>query len=154
MDTPESMKAELAAWNNGAGIDLETWIGCEGKFALAVGYASVFWPAFTLFDGYILRDGFTVDALRGFEQNGRSRKSVEWVMNHLHIADIQHGGCGDISKDKLLVLGNILKEIHEAKLQWQFPDRPCTVEFFIPEAPNELTEYQVSFWQKCHETPE
>ena len=23
MNTPESMKAELAAWNNGAGIDLE-----------------------------------------------------------------------------------------------------------------------------------
>jgi hypothetical protein len=58
MDTPESMDAELAAWNNGGGIDLEMWIGCQGNFALAVGYACVFWPAFTLFDGYILREGF------------------------------------------------------------------------------------------------
>jgi hypothetical protein len=135
MDIPDSMRAELAAWNNGAGIDMETWIACEGKFSLAVGYASVFWPAFTLFEGYILPDGVTKDALRGCEGNGTSRKSVEWVMNHLHIADIQHGGCRDISKDKLLVLGNILKEIYQAKLQWQFPDRPCTVEFFIPDDP-------------------
>jgi hypothetical protein len=154
MDTPESMKAELAAWNNGNGIDLESWIGCEGKFSLAVGYASIFWPAFTLFEGYILPAGFTEDALRGFERNGRNRKSVEWVMNHLHIADIQHGGCPDISKDKMLVLGNVLKEIYEAKLQWQFPDRPCTVEFSIPDDPDDLVEYQVSFWQKCHETAE
>ena len=154
MNTPESMKAELAAWNNGNGIDLETWIGCEGRFSLAVGYASIFWPAFTLFEGYILPHGVSEDALRGFEQNGRSRKSVEWVMNHVHIADIHHRGCGDISKDKLLVLGNVLKEIYEAKLHWQFPDRPCTVELFIPDDPDDLTEYQLSFWQKCHETPE
>ncbi|MGA8744060.1 MAG: hypothetical protein WB561_22905 [Terracidiphilus sp.] len=80
------MKAELAAWNNGDGIDLETWISCEGNFSLAVGYASIFWPAFTLFEGYILPDGVSEDDLRGFEQNGRSRKSVEWVMNPLHIA--------------------------------------------------------------------
>lgn len=50
MDIPESMKAELAAWNNGDGIDLESWISCEGRFSFAVGYASIFWPAFTLFE--------------------------------------------------------------------------------------------------------
>jgi hypothetical protein len=54
MDTPESMKAELAAWNNGAGIDIESWVGCEGKFSLAVGYSSIFWPSFTLFEGYMI----------------------------------------------------------------------------------------------------
>ncbi len=104
-----------------------------------------------MFEGYILRDGFSEDSLRGFEGNGRSRKSVEWLMNHLHIADIQYYGCGDASKDKLLLLGNILKEIYQAKLQWQWPDRPCAVEFCIPEDPDDLKEYQVSFWQKSHE---
>jgi len=153
MDTPESMKAELAAWNNGGGIDLESWVANEGSFSLAVGYASIFWPAFTLFEDYILPSEFSVDVLRDFERGQRGRQSIEWVMNHLHIADIQHRGCGDISKDKVIVLGNVLKEIYETKLQWQFPDRPCTVEFFVPDDPDDLTEYQVSFWQKCHETP-
>lgn len=154
MDTPESMKAELAAWNNGNGIDLESWIGCEGRFSLAVGYASIFWPAFKLFEGYILPDGASEDSLRSFEQNGGSRKSVEWVMNHVHIADIHYRGCEDISKDKLVLLGTVLKEIYEAKLLWQFPDRPCTVVLFIPDDPDDLTEYQLSFWQKSHEAPE
>jgi hypothetical protein len=153
MNTPESMKAELAAWNNGAGIDLESWIGCEGRFSLAVGYASIFWPAFTLIEGYILPQGVSEDSLRAWEQGGRSRQSIEWVINHVHIADI-HYGREDISIDKLLVIGNVLKEIYEAKLHWQFPDRPCSVELFIPDDPDDLTGYQLSFWQKSHETPE
>jgi hypothetical protein len=153
MNTPESMKAELAAWNNGAGIDLESWIGCEGRFSLAVGYASIFWPAFTLVEGYILPQGVSEDSLRAWEQGGRSRQSIEWVINHVHIADI-HYGREDISIDKLLVIGNVLKEIYEAKLHWQFPDRPCSVELFIPDDPDDLTGYQLSFWQKSHETPE
>ena len=152
METPESMKSELAAWNNGAGIEIESWIGCEGNFSLAVGYVSVFWPEFILFDGYILRNGFSEASLQGFAQRqGTNRRSVEWLMNHLHIADIQYYGCKDASKDKLLLLGNVLKEIYEAKLLWQFPDNPCSVEFYIPEDEDDLMEYQLSFWQKCHE---
>lgn len=151
MKIPDSMKSELAAWNNGAGIDIESWVGCEGNFSLAVGYAAVFWPDFVAFEGYILRKGFSEASLRGFEeQKDTSRKSVEWVMNHLHIADIQYFGCKDASKDKLLLLGNVLKEIYQAKLLWQFPDRPCTVELYIPDDEEDLMEYQLSFWQKSH----
>jgi hypothetical protein len=117
MDMPESMKAERSAWNNGAGIDLGAWIGCEGSFSLAVGYAAVFWPEFVEFEDYVLGRGFSEESLRGFEsQEGSTRQSVEWVMNHLHIADIQHYGCKDLSKDKILLLGNALAEIYKAKL--------------------------------------
>ena len=152
MKIPDSMKAELLAWNNGDGIDLESWVGCQGSFSLAVGYASVFWPEFVEFEGYILRKGFSETSLRGFEkQEGASRKSVEWLMNHLHIADVQYYGCKDASKDKIFLLGNVLKEIYQAKLQWQFPDSPCVVEFQIPEDPQDLMEYQISFWQKGNE---
>jgi len=151
MNIPESMKAELAAWNNGKGIDLESWVGCEGNFSLAVGYASLFWPNFVEFDGYILREDFSETSLRGFESQGNSRKSTEWVMNHLHIADIQHHGCKDVSKDKIQVIGQVLKEIHEVKLQSQFPKSPCEVEFYVPEDEEDLLEYQLSFWQKKHE---
>jgi hypothetical protein len=150
-DTPESMKAELSKWNDGAGIDIESWVGCEGNFSLAVGYTSIFWPSFTLFEGYILREGFSEDALRGFEATAKSRKSVEWLMNHLHIASIQHGGCSDNSKDKLLLIGNVLKEIYQAKLHFLWPNRPCTVEFIVPANPDDLKGYQLSFWQNCHE---
>ncbi len=152
MKAPDSMKAELSAWNNGAGIELESWVNCQGNFSLAVGYATVFWPEFVEFEGYILRKGFSETSLRGFEhQQGNNRKGVEWLMNHLHIADVQYYGCKDASKDKFLLLGNVLKEIYQAKLQWQFPNNPCSVEFHIPDDPQDLMEYQISFWQQCHE---
>lgn len=146
------MCAEFASWNNGAGINLEMWVGCEGSFSLAVGYATIFWPEFVEFQGYILQDGFSETALRGFEnQEGCTRKSVEWLNNHIHLADIQHRGCKDISSDKLLALGSVLKEIYTAKLKWQFPESPCVVELYIPEDTENLDEYQLSFWQCKHE---
>lgn len=154
MDIPESMKDELGAWNNGAGIDLDAWVGCMGNFALATGYAAIFWPRFVEFEGYILREGFSESALRGCgARDGQTRQGVEWLLNHLHIADIQFYGCPDISKDKIVRLGEVLEEIHEAKLKWQFPDRPCVVEFYRPEDEDDLMQYQISFWQKSSEAP-
>jgi hypothetical protein len=142
------MIEELSAWNGGKGIDLESWIGCNGNFRLAVGYATIFCPRFTLFEDYILRENFSVGLLRSFEKSCKGdRRSVEWVMNHFHIADIQHCGCKDISRDRVLFIGNALKEIHEAKLSWQFPDRPVEVELFVPDDPNDLKQYQITFFQ-------
>jgi len=154
MDIPDSMAGELAAWNNGKGISLEDWVGCEGNFRLAVGYISLFWPQFVTFEDYLLVKGFTVENLRGFEsQKGATAKSVEWVLNHVHLGSIQHLECPDISSDKLVLLGNTLKEIYQAKLNWQFPERPCIVEFYQPEDPDDFVGYQLSFWQKKHNEP-
>jgi hypothetical protein len=152
MDIPESMKAELAAWNNGSGIDLESWVGCEGSFGLAVGYASIFWPGFVEFDGFILHEGFSVDALRGFRQcEGTDRANVESVMNHWHLDGIQHAFCPDASPDKLLHLGRVLEQVYAAKLRWQFPDRPCRVSLFVPANASALSEYEITFWQVANE---
>ena len=84
-------------------------------------------------------------------QKGSTPKSVEAVLNHLHIEDIQHLGCEDISADKLLALGNVLKEIYQAKLSWQFPDRPCIVEFYVPDDKDNFIDYQITFWQRAFE---
>jgi len=149
MDIPESMKAELASWNGGDGTSLESWRSCMGNFSLAVGYCSVFWPEFIEFEGYLLRKEFSETSLRGFaSRKGTTRAAVEGVMNHKHIADLHSVGCEDLSPDKALLLGRILKEIYEVKLKHQFPDRPCIVEFYTPEDEADLYEYQISFWQR------
>jgi hypothetical protein len=91
MNIPESMTVALAAWNNGKGTDLESWIRCEGNFSLAVGYTTIFWPDFVEFEGYILHGGFSQESLRALEKReAGNRKSVESLMNHLHIADVRH----------------------------------------------------------------
>ncbi len=152
MNIPSSMQSDLGAWNNGQGIDLESWVGCMGNFALAVGYTTVFWPEFVEIEGYILHKGCSVESLHGFEaQEGIDRMSVQWVMNHLHIADIQHNDCEDLTVDKIEHLGRVLKQIYEAKLSWEFPQQKCTVEFYVPDDPDDLTEYQLSFWQDANE---
>lgn len=152
MDTPESMKAELGRWNNGEGIDLESWACCSGNFALAVGYLAMFWPRFTRFEGYILREGFSVDSLRGFEsQPGSTPHSVEWVMNHFHIADLHRHEEDLLTEDKVVLIGRALTEMYQAKLVWQFPETPCIVKFYEPEQDGDLIDYQISFWQAKHE---
>ncbi len=77
-------------------------------------------------------------------------RSVEWTLNHLHICDIQHNGCSDIAADKLVAIGTALKKIYEARLAYLFPERPCVVEFYVPENPLALVDYQLSFWQAKH----
>jgi len=152
LQPPASMIPELSAWNNGKGVDLETWVNCTGNFQLAVGYSTIFWPTFNLVEDYIFREGFGLRSLRDFEkqQNG-DKKIVEATVNHLHIADIQECGCKDISEDKIIFLGKVLREIWEAKLRWQFPDRPCEFEFYEPKDRTNLLEFQLTFWQKKHE---
>ncbi len=152
MNIPSSMIAELSQWNSGKGIDLESWVGCEGRFSLAIGYLTIFWPEFEEIEGYIFRKGVSLDVVREFQSQGSSsRLSIEATINQSHLIDLQHRGCMDSSSDKLFLLGHALKEIYEAKLKWQFPDRPCKVHFRVPENPEELESYELTFWQTTHE---
>lgn len=151
-ETPKSMIDELAAWNDGNGIDLEAWVGCEGNFRLAVGYSTVFWPRFKEAGDLIVMDRCKTDENGNVEEfEDLTPLQLEALLNHLHVRDIQHYDCEDISADKLILLGTVLKEIYEAKLKWQFPDKPCVVHFHIPDDRDEFTDYQITFWQKKHE---
>lgn len=62
------MKSELSAWNNEDGIDLKGWTSCQGSFKLAVGYTTVFWPKFQNLNGYIAREGVTLESVRRWEK--------------------------------------------------------------------------------------
>lgn len=152
MKIPHDMVAELAAWNSDRGISLDTWVACAGNMKLAVGYSTIFWPKFKLLSDYIVKEEVTEESLHSFEAQGKKdRKGIEAVLNHLHIADIQSAGCVETTVDRIKFLLPILKEIYEAKLAWQFPDRPCTVYTYEPEKASDLIGYQFTFWQKKHE---
>lgn len=136
---------ELPDWNNGAGIDPESWVGCMGSFELAIGYSLVFWPRFVRVDGLVLRAGFSPDALRSCRANGAEPAAVEALMNHVHIADL-HCGAGSPGEGQLRYLGRVLKDIHEAKLARDFPDLSFTVEFNDEPGLGPI-DYQLTFWQ-------
>ena len=148
-DTPPSMRNELGAWDGGTEVDLATWITGAGSLRLAVGYSTVFWPRFRTVDKYILRGPATLQQIRDWEAApGSTPRSVEATLNHLHMVDIHYSN-EDASPDKLVFLGNVLKEIYQAKLAWQFPDRPCKVEFGVPTNEDDLAGYELTFWQKA-----
>lgn len=138
---------ELKRWNNGGGIDPETWAGCTGTFQLAVAYTTIFWPDFTEMDGMVFRGKMTRAMLDSWIKNcSGDRKNIEATANHLHILDLHYLGSPDASEERIVFLGNVLREIYRAKLRLEFPDRNFTVDFYEP--PNkELQEYQLTFYQ-------
>jgi hypothetical protein len=150
-ELPDSLVEELASWkacNDGRDIGLDVWIHAEGKFDLAVGYTTLFWPQFVLIEDYIVTERTSLENIRHFESANWAPQGIEWVLNHLHLSEIHEDKEGEATAKHLLWLGKTLTEIYTAKLKWQFPDRPCEVEFYIPDDPDDLIEYQVSFWQK------
>lgn len=141
---------ELPQWNNGGGIDIDDWIGCIGRFDHAIGYSRVFWPEFVLHDGCLLRAGFSHESFAGFmRQAGGNRRSVEAVMNHVHIEDLFMGRVNqgeDVTRDKIVYLGRALKDMWAARLKRDFPTLDIVVSF--PEADDEdLSSYEITVFQ-------
>ena len=136
---------ELPNWNDGAGIEPQAWIECVGNYELVTGYSLIFWPRFVQFEGYVLRHGFSVQSLRGFEEATKgNRSAIERVMNQVPVASIH---CHvEPTEAQLRYLGRTLKQIWEVKLRDDFPNLRFRVEFndepgFIED------EYEVTFWQ-------
>lgn len=131
--TFDSLIPELPTWNAGAGISIDEWIGAIGRHDHAIGYGRVFWPAFVKHDGYLLRAGFSEEALAGFvTQCDGDRRRVEAVMNHEHVHDI-FVGMLNVGEEPLPAqvdhLGRLLCDMWCTKLRRDFPDLNVTVNF-------------------------
>jgi len=144
----DALIPELKQWNGGDGIDPESWVGCEGNFQLASAYSLIFWPTFTEYDGMVFRGEVDPTHIEAWLKScSGDKRSVEATVNHLHILDLHHAQCADASVERIVYLGNVLKEIYALKLAAQFPNRQFTVELYEP--PNkELREYQLLFYQR------
>lgn len=143
----DTLIPEMKEWNGGEGIDPEGWIGCEGNFRLACGYTLMFWPQFTEVDGMIFGGEVDAETVSGWMKNcGGNRQSVEATLNHIHILDLHYRGCPDASVERIVHLGNVLKEIYSTKLRAEFPDRKFAVELYEPPD-KDLEQYQLLFYQ-------
>jgi hypothetical protein len=140
---------ELKDWNNGKGIDIESWIGCIGDFQKAIGYSAMFWPEFKEVNGCVVNANASEKIINDWiKKSPENPKAVEPVMNHLHIADLHYEDRENVSVKALAYLGNVLKEIYQCKLQRDFPDKTFVVEFTKPEDENDIIGYEMTFYQK------
>jgi len=142
---------EIRKWeeHNKHPFDPGEWIGCVGNFEHAIGYAWLFWPAFVIHEDCILGEGFAQEVYQGFLAQTKGDKSaVEAVMNHIHIAPLFSGSSKRPTPLQAQWLGERLRDMWEAKLKRDFPDRKIKVEFYMPENRDDLGEYQLTAFQE------
>jgi hypothetical protein len=138
---------ELKAWNNGKDIAVDEWIQCMANHKVLVGCARILWPNFVEHDGCILL-GDSVDEANYqafLRQANGNKRTVEGTMNHQHVL---HLFATELpTKELVLYVGRLMKEIWQVKLSHDFPDRRITVVF--PEGDDlELIQYEITFFQE------
>jgi hypothetical protein len=139
---------ELKDWNDGNGIDIQSWIGFTGNFQEAIGYSVIFWPTFVEIEGCIVREGIPRDnVLLWLKHFKGDRERVEAMVNHLHIEALHYDGCKDRSPERLSYLGKLLEEIYDCKLKRDFPNKTINVLFEEPENKEDLHGYILTFYQ-------
>jgi len=147
-DFPSGLIPELALWNEGRGIDVDSWIGCVGNYEHAIGYGRLFWPKFREHDGGVFFDyRFKVENYDAFmKQTAGDRRSVEAVMNHHHILDLFGDPELAPTRAQIKYLGRLLREMWAAKLERDFPGRQIVVAFDDADKDDDL-DYEVTFFQ-------
>lgn len=137
---------ELKTWNQGEGIDVDEWIGCISNFEHMIGYCAIFWPEFALHEDCVMFADFDKKDFGGFLENYHGNKNaVEQTMNHWHIIDLFSMDKPKPTKDQITFLGRTLKEIWEAKLKRDFPNRNIVVVFNEDDCV-ELIDYSITFY--------
>ena len=145
---------ELQDWNNGDGIDVQSWIECVGSFQKAIGYSTVFWPEFAEVEGCVVRAGVPAENVRRWlTQCDGNPSCAEATINHLHLDGLHYMGCEDISPERVAYLGRILKEIYECKLKRDFPDKTFVVAFDEPDDKEDVENYILTFYQEEQNKP-
>jgi hypothetical protein len=136
---------ELTDWNHAKGIDIDSWITCIGRFDHAIGYGSVFWPEFVLHEGCVLLAPVRHADIDKWVKDAPEKRVVEATINHRHIVHLFQGDGPAPTREAVLHLGRMLKEMWTCKLQRDFPDRQIVVDF--PEEDSEdLKNYQITIY--------
>jgi hypothetical protein len=141
---------ELNAWNDGKGIDIDTWISCEGDHKHLIGYARILWPQFIEHEDCIfLGDEIQVKNYQEWLAHTQGDKArVEKVMNHRHIVDLfSRSHHEPPTREAVLYLGRLMKEIWQTKLTRDFPNRRIAV-IFLETGVEDILDYQITFFQE------
>lgn len=149
MSRLKGLLPELDAWNDGKGILPIDWLHLVTNSATAVAFAELFWPTFVEFEGYVLRDDFSLSSLREWEKSARSRANVEGPMNTIHLVDlfVPNGeDWSEIVDQRAIHLGRTLRDVYEAKLARDFPGKSFVIELWEGDQPGN-DEISLSFWQ-------
>lgn len=142
---------ELKDWNHGKGISIDSWISCVGNIELAIGFAHLFWPEFIVHNDCVFyKSRFTEESYKSWLESGFAENygQIEATLNHTHIFNLfSNDKTESTTLEQVIYLGNQLCEIYKVKLKNDFPDRIFEVAFNGDEIYEELTDYELNFYQ-------
>lgn len=124
------------------------WLAYTGSLGQAIAYAELFWPSFVDHDGYILLAGRFDQA--NFQTwvaaTGGDKRAVEGVINHTHILDLFVKHESEPTREQVVWLGRLLREMWQAKVDRDFPGRGVIVSF-SEDAGDDLLGYEITVFQ-------
>jgi hypothetical protein len=151
-ENADKLIPELSLWNNGVGTSLDGLLSCIARPDHAIAYATIFWPDFVLYDDCVFFQ--KPPDLKSYQdwmaRYDSDKTNVEGVMNHCHIADIFYNSEVQLTKEIILHLGRIFKDMWQCKLQRDFPERRIKVEFYNDDS-DDLRDYQITVFQERKE---
>jgi hypothetical protein len=146
-DRAAELIPELSKWNDGSGIDLESWVTVVGRYDHAIAYATIFWPDFVVHDGCVFRHRPSEETYgKWLASLDGDRSKVESVINHLHITDMFTSEGVDPTPRVLMHVAQLLKDMWSCKLDRDFPGRGFCVEIYEGK-PDDLLAYEITFFQ-------
>lgn len=159
MNEDEKLIPDLKEWRelNGNDFSIDNWTSIEGNIKLSIGYLSLFWTDFIEYnDCVFFKKRFSVENFLHWS-NAKSVKNfaqIESVINHIHIIDLfsDESKRKEVSVDQIKYLGNKMCEIYSVKLKSDFPDRQFIVRFNGDEKLENLSDYQLTFYQEINES--
>jgi hypothetical protein len=149
-DPSDDLIPGLREWNYGEGLSIENWLSAIGNYQHAIAYAHLFWPQFIEYRGAILlASRFDQQNFNNWVEYTKGNLSAaEEITNRTHILDLFPDADLVPSPAQVRYLGNVLREMWQAKLAHDFPDRTVTVRFDESESPDDLLENVITFYQE------
>ena len=149
-DDLKQLVPQIRDWERDSNSEMTVhdWLSCVGSYDHAIGYIQLFWP------DLIEHDGCIFVGSKPEEENYRSwlvstkgnRKSVEAMINHVHIEDLFQVGQLEPTESQVRYIGTKLREMWLAKARKQYPERNIVVEFYHGSE-EDLRAYEVTLFQ-------
>lgn len=135
-------------WTGRDRMTLEKWAHCTGNYRQLAGYGRILWPSFIEHDDCVFHlEGFAEKGYKEWLKHLRDKTRVEAMINHVHILDMFPADQDKPSRELVLYLGRLLKDVWQTKLNRDFPDRRIIVSF--PEDySSDLIDYEITFYQE------
>jgi len=137
------------------GMSIGDWLEINGDYEHCIAYGHLLWPRFVEYEDCVFVDhgngtASISDNYKGFmTQTNGNKTAVEAVMNHRHILDLFPNTKQEPTRELILGVGRLLKDIWQTKLDQDFPKRKITISFPDDHA-DDLLAYEITFFQEEH----